>query len=123
VVSTDVRCTHCSTTAADGVYPYAGWGDTDGIPAEEAPMTSSRIAVTLTTLIAAMFALLLIAALVGSGGRAEGTTGGFSDGSSALVPWHKAAPAHPQYARTVYREHHMCDKVHQRATKSPDLNP
>ena len=86
-------------------------------------MTSTRLAVTLTTLIAAMFALLLVAALVGSGGRAEGTTGGFSDGSSALVPWHKAAPAHPEYSRTVYRDHHMCDQVHHKAIKAPAVNP
>ena len=86
-------------------------------------MTSTRIAVTLTTLIAAMFALLLVAALVSSGGRAEGNTGGFTDGSSALAPWHKAAPAHPEYARTVYREHHMCDEIHHKAIKSPAVNP
>jgi hypothetical protein len=86
-------------------------------------MTSTRFAVTLTTLIAAMFALLLLAALVSGGGRAEGTPGGFTDGSSALVPWHKAAPVHPEYSRTVYREHHMCDEVHHKAIKSPAVNP
>ena len=87
-------------------------------------MTSTRLAVTLTTLIAAMFALLLVAALVGASGRAEGSTGGgFTDGSSALVPWHKAAPAHPEYSRTVYRDHHMCDEVHHKAIKAPAVNP
>jgi hypothetical protein len=84
-------------------------------------MTSSRIAVTLTTLIAAMFALLLVAALVGSGGRAEGTPGGFSDGSSSLVPWHKVAE--PVYAKPVYRPHHMCDEIHHKAIQSPAVNP
>ena len=86
-------------------------------------MTSTRLAATMTTLIAAMFALLLVAALVGSGGRAEGTAGGFTDDSSALVPWHKAAPAHPEYSRTVYREHHMCDEVRHKAIKAPAVNP
>ncbi len=86
-------------------------------------MTFNRITVTLTTLIAAMFALLLIAALVGSSGRAEGTTGGYTDGSSALVPWHKAAPAHPEYSRIIYREHHMCDEIHHKMIKSPAVNP
>ena len=86
-------------------------------------MTSTRLAVTLTTLIAAMFALLLVAALLGSGGRAEGTTGGFTHGGSALVPWHKAAAAHPGYSRTVFRDHHMCDEVHHKAIKAPAVNP
>jgi len=87
-------------------------------------MTLNRITVTLTTLIAAMFALLLIAAFVGAAGPAAGSSGsGFTGGTASMMPWHKAAPAHPEYARTIYREHHMCDEVHHKAIKSPAVSP
>jgi hypothetical protein len=86
-------------------------------------MTLNRITITLTSLIAVMFALLLMAALVGAAGPASGATNrGFHDGSGAFVAW-RVAPAHPEYARVVYREHHMCDEVHHKAIQSPAVSP
>ena len=85
-------------------------------------MTLNRITLTLTTLIAALFALLLIAAMTGTASPANAGTGG-SNGTSAFTPWQHAA-AHPAYARAMFREHHMCDEVrHPAMSNAPALRP
>ena len=83
-------------------------------------MTLNRITLTLTTLIAAQFALLLIAAMTGAASPANAGTG-TSDGTSSFTPWHHAA-AHPTYAKAMYRAHPMCDRIHHPAMK-PALKP
>lgn len=86
-------------------------------------MTMNRITFTLTSLIAAMFALLLVAAMVGSASPARADTGR-GTGTSAMMLWHAARSTQPMYARPVYREHHMCDEVRHPAMKNaPALKP
>ncbi len=89
-------------------------------------MTQTRITLTLTTLIAALFALLLIAALVGGTASPADADASRSSGGGlhASLPWDKAADTRPMYARTVYREHHMCDEVrHPAKNNAPALKP